>query len=93
MGTFGTGVKSRQAFSITISGADTSATATITAVDTDNYNIFYHGQSNDNNGTARLNSTSARLVLTDATTITATRGGSTDTPTLIINGMIEEYYG
>ncbi len=59
---------------ITIANAATSNTATITSVDTSKTLLFNLGEESTETSVANTN---VRLALTNATTVTAERGGST----------------
>lgn len=79
-------VKSVQRGVISITGTNTSATATITSVDTAKAELHFIGNTNN---TISSNS-AARIVLTNSTTITATRASAT-TATTTITWEIKEY--
>lgn len=71
-------IKSIQRGTIAVTGA-TSATATITSVDTSKSILTHLGQHSTQTG---LDNVATSLALTNATTITATRGASTGTVTV-----------
>lgn len=71
-------IKSIQRGTIAISSG-TSNTATVTSVDTSKSILMHLGQSSTQTG---IDNVSTALALTNATTITATRGGSTGTTTV-----------
>lgn len=79
-------IVSIQAFSITLTSG-TSNTATINAVDTTRSVIVLGGAHGNSIVTGRIR---AQVVLTNSTTITATRGVST-TSTLVVKGTIIEF--
>lgn len=83
-------VKSVQRGIITIAGGKASATATINAVNMSKSEISYAGllTGSDYGGT----STATHLVLTNATTVTATRGTSGYTTKVEIPYQVVEYY-
>lgn len=86
--TFTTAIKSIQPFSITLN-ATSSGTATIIAVDTSKAYLVYNGVSLDATaGGASAHHWFAKLVLTNSTTVTASRGGITGI--CIVNGMVIE---
>jgi len=68
-------IKRIQHFSITIANTATSNTATITSVDTTNSLIFFNGSFTDN-ASYQNEDAFARVALTNATTVTATRTGA-----------------
>ncbi len=74
--------------SITIASGSTSNTQTITAVNTSNAALFYQGQTNSANDTNT--NAWAHLVLTNGTTVTATRNASTTT-TVTVKGTVVEF--
>ncbi|WP_321495644.1 hypothetical protein [uncultured Desulfobacter sp.] len=80
-------VKSVQDFSITLSGANYSGTATITEVDPDKCDLFYLGYTGDTYQAAQ-----GALEITNGTTITARRGYAAVSSTTIIHGRIKETY-
>lgn len=67
-------IKSIQRGTITIANAASSKTATITSVDTTKALIFSLGAESTETSVANTN---VRLALTNATTVTAERGGTT----------------
>lgn len=72
-----------QKVSIGIASGSTSNTATITSVNTANTLIIFNGNQTSQATATNINSCVARVTLTDATTVTATRGASnTDTVTI-----------
>lgn len=82
------GIKSIQRGTISMSsGGSTSGTATITSVDTTKTELRILGASND----AVVDTTAiARVVLTNATTITATRSGTSGTS--VVSWELTEFY-
>lgn len=82
-------IKSIQAFSITISGGSSSNTATISSVDTTKSQIAYGGVTGG--GSTEIRSALVDLVLTNATTVTASRSGAT-TNSATAKGFVIEYY-
>ena len=83
---FGGGVKSIQRGSILLSAAVASNTATITSVDTTKATIEIIGSVTS---CTDLASTSIALALTNATTVTATRTGTTNSGTVYF--QVTEY--
>lgn len=79
-------IKSIQRGVISITAGNTSATATITSVNTSKSILFDLGASVTNN----TNESDARLALTNATTVTATRQGNTGTTEKAF--QVVEYY-
>ena len=82
-------VRSLQRGTIVLAGGAGSNTATITAVDTANSRLRLLGTSYDTAAATQTN-TWARIALTNATTITATRTGTTGG--LTVSYEILEYY-
>lgn len=79
--TFTTALKSVQPFTIAVSG--NSGTATITSVDTTKAYVVYDGISLDSTAAGGgSHNWFCRLALTNATTVTATRGGNTGVATV-----------
>lgn len=70
-------IKSNQDFEVTIAAAAGSNTATITSVTTGKTAVLKRGMTYDNASQAMGNSLAHTLTLTDATTITGTREGTT----------------
>ncbi|MBX9583665.1 MAG: hypothetical protein K2X87_25465 [Gemmataceae bacterium] len=83
-------VRSVQAVSITIPAGSTSATQTVTSVSTTRSVIFWDGQLTDNTSLAP-DRTTARLTLTDATTVTATRAASSGTNGITVKAYLVEF--
>lgn len=83
-------VVSIQPISITIANSATSGTATITSVNTSNAVLFYNGQSN-NAATSSPDVGMARIDLTNATTVTATRQSQNGSDTITIKGTVVEF--
>lgn len=83
----GARIKSIQAFSITIGSSSTSNTATITSVDTTKSVIFHTG--NTGGSSTEIRSAQASLVLTNATTVTASRSNTTNA--LTVTGAVVEF--
>ncbi len=81
------GIKSIQRGVISIAGAASSNTATITSVDTAKAVISCLGSTGTD---ASTNSSSGYVALTNATTVTATRGGSSGTGS--VSWQVVEYY-
>lgn len=71
-------IKSIQRGTITIANSSTSNTATITSVDTAKSILFLLGAESTETSVANTN---VRLALTNATTVTMSRGGSTGSVT------------
>lgn len=83
-------IKSVQPFTIVITAGNTSATATITAVDTTNSFVSWSGSSLDSTAAGGgAHNWLATLALTNSTTVTATRVGITGTVT--VGGTVIEY--
>lgn len=80
-------IKSIQRGTITLSSPDAAVTATVTEVDMQNTTLRLCGLRTDNTSGA---SAYARIVLTNSTTITATRIGTSNT--VIVNYELTEYY-
>lgn len=78
-----------QAYSITIPTGATSATATITAVNTSNSKLYRDGFSVSGNVTP--NKFAVRVEQTDATTITAYRNTSDASETVTVTGFVNDY--
>jgi len=78
-------IESIQMGEISLTSGNASNTATITEVDLDKSVLLHLGQ---RTGAAALNHYSVMLALTDATTVTATRGG-TDQTTVVRFAVIE----
>lgn len=78
-----------QHFSITISGTNTSATATISSVDTSLSTIMWGGIACQND--TQADDDLARITLTNGTTITATRVGNTTGHDVTIKGTVVEW--
>lgn len=84
-------IKSIQRGTITLADTVTSATATIGAVDPNNTRLIFLGNNSTNTGGAgSSNPTSARIALTNATTVTASRITGTDLMT--VSYEVIEYY-
>lgn len=88
-------VKIVQRGTIAVTGTATSATATITAVNTANAVVFYDGFTTSNNGA--MSAVSPKdycftLALTNSTTITATRAGNSSNNTYTIAFEVVEYW-
>lgn len=81
-------IKLLQRGTITISGASLTATATVTSVDTAKALLNFEGFS----ASVDTQVIPARISLTNATTITATRGTATNTPDTIVSYELVEYY-
>ncbi len=86
-GTFGVGIKNIQRGTISVTNGNTTNTDTITSVDTAKSLLTHLGDFSD---TSALQSSRGYIELTNATTITATRSGSTDTWT--VSYEVVEYY-
>ena len=86
---FGGGaIKSIQRGVISITGSSTSATATITAVNTGKTELRLLGCSG---ASSAIEQTLSDIVLTNSTTITATRGGGAGTSARV-SWELTEYY-
>lgn len=70
-------IQSIQQGSITISAASLTNTATVTSVDTSKAILIWNGLTSTNTTTSGAPGSVARIELTNATTVTATRGDST----------------
>lgn len=75
-------IQSVQTGTITISAAASSNTATITSVDTTKSILIYEGRQPTSTGSANNNRSATRIALTNATTVTATRGNTNDAVTV-----------
>lgn len=85
----GSPIKSIQNVSITIATSSSSNTATISSVDTSKAQIAYGGVTGG--GSTEIRSALVDLVLTNATTVTASRSGAT-TNSATAKGFVIEYY-
>jgi len=83
-------VVSVQSFTVTIAAAGTSGTVTINSVDTNRAVIFFDGGLTTNT-TAQSTAILVRLALTNATTITATRGAASASFSQVTRGYIVEF--
>lgn len=81
-------ITSIQAFEITIATGNTTNTATISSVDTSLSWIWWCGE--EISGGTASNTIRARATLTNATTVTATRGASSASDTVTIRGYVLE---
>lgn len=83
-------IKSIQRGTISMTGSATSGTATITSVDTTKSELRFMGSSN----TDTITDTTAisRVVLTNATTVTANRSGTSPTGTTVVGFEVTEWY-
>lgn len=86
---FGNGVKSIQRGTITIAAAESSNTATISSVDTNKAFVLYGGHTFSGTSSA-FSSLAANVVLTNATTVTASRVG-TNNDTILAYTVVEFY--
>ena len=68
------GIKSVQRGTISLTGSNTTATATVSAVDVTKSQLAMLGLSTDSGNTNVTSESFTRLSLTNSTTITATRG-------------------
>lgn len=75
-------IQSIQKGTITIGAAASSNTATITSVDTTKSILIYEGRQPTSTGSANNNRSAARIALTNATTVTATRQNTNDAVTV-----------
>lgn len=85
----GSPIKSIQNVSITIATSASSNTATISSVDTNKAVVYFHGQ--ENGDATDIRQGMARLDLTNATTVTATRAGSSSSRTLTVKAQVVEF--
>ncbi len=83
-------IKSLQYFTIAITNGNGSNTATITSVDTTKTVIHLLGHSTADNNATYPGTRMGYLTLTNATTVTATRGTTVDG--LTISGVAVEHY-
>lgn len=67
-------IKSIQSGTVTIGASSASGTATITSVTTANAILLWNGETTSNASTSLYSGVSATIALTNATTVTATRG-------------------
>lgn len=86
----GGGIKSIQRGVITITSGNTTATATITAVDTSKTELRFLGGSGTDGAGAVSNI--PRVALTNSTTITATTGFATSGSGSFVSWELTEYY-
>ena len=86
-----TGIKSIQRGTIAVTGTNLTATATITSVDTAKTELRFQGMSMQADA-AWPARTSLRITLTNATTITATRGEGVSLNDVTVNWELTEYY-
>lgn len=97
MGWLASPIKSIQRGTISFTVSDTSKTATISSVNTNKAEIRLLGMSNaytwsGNSGTQLpFGGISARIALTNATTVTATRGTALDSSLIVSYEVIEHY--
>lgn len=84
----GGGVKSIQTGEITISNTSTTATATITAVNTAKSVCFFGGSRSNISDVAYGTAT---VALTNTTTVTATRGGGTIGASVVVRYTVVEF--
>lgn len=83
----GSPIISNNEYTLTISGATASNTATITAVDTNKAVVIPQGVRSDS---ANAGHNDVRLALTDSTTVTGTRDDSTSATTTVVFRVVEE---
>lgn len=83
-------IKSLQTVSIAIGASSNSNTATITSVDMAKSTIVYGGVSGG--ASTNIREALVDLVLTNATTVTATRSGGTYNNAATVTGAVVEYY-
>lgn len=82
-------IKNIQRGTITISGSAATATATVTSVTTSKAELYYMGENNPQTGSSYYGG--INIVLTNATTVTATRTAPTSA-TQTIGWELVEYY-
>lgn len=85
-------IKSIQTGIITIPNNNTSATATINAVDTTKSVVLHGGARYPSSTTTNPNATLATVQLTDATTVTATVGMTTTSGNRHVAYTVLEFY-
>jgi len=81
-------IRSVQRGTITINSTNTSATATITAVDTTKSVVFWLGSDASSNGSL----TAAYLTLTNSTTVTSTRNTQDGSSTSVTGYQVVQFY-
>lgn len=82
-------LKSVQTGTISIGGAATSNTATITSVNTGSALLVWGGVTTNNAGGADYNTVGTRITLTNATTVTATRNTASANTTTVAFTVLE----
>lgn len=90
LSSFGSSIKSIQAGTIDITSTSASATATITAVVTAKSFVVFGGAV-CTVGTPTFENTNAHVVLTNTTTVTATRRAPTASTTQVSYSVVEFY--
>jgi hypothetical protein len=85
-------IKSIQRGTITISGFDTSQTATITSINTAKSFISFGGSTSVNTSTSAEIIRPARVVLTNSTTVTATCAAQNSSAATTISYEVVEYF-
>jgi hypothetical protein len=86
-------IRSIQRGTIAISSGASSNTATITAVTTANTMLLYNGNSSDDASGDNPSRAQARITLTNSTTITATRGATTNNIPAVNYSAVEFFPG
>lgn len=84
-------ITSIQPVTITIPTTATTATATITSVNTSLSVVFFNGIITNNTGTVTQHTDLASVALTNATTVTATRGVTSATFTTTVKATVVSY--
>lgn len=77
-----------QSVSITIATGSTTGTASITSVNTALSAVFFNGQTTNDTAANSINTDIAGVTLTNATTVTATRGASSGSFTVTVNATV-----
>lgn len=85
-------IKSLQSGTITISGSNLTNTATVASVVPANTILLFLGHNGDNTGQADMATGAAYLSLTNATTITATRGFQNGTNVCVVVYQLMEFW-
>lgn len=87
-----TAIKSVQYGTVTLADSVTSNTATITSVAVNKSVVHFLGFSTDSNLVDNQRRWLARVTLTNATTVTASRGSATTTNAMTVGFVVVEYY-
>jgi Zn-dependent alcohol dehydrogenase len=85
-------IKSVQYGTVALADSATSGTATISSVDANKAVVHFLGVSTDSNMVDNQRRWLARVTLTNATTVTASRGAATTTNAMTVSFVVAEYY-